>query len=76
MPLPVIDELPEYFCGLPDWAKKAVVGHLTREFPAASPEQIGRALSLAAMSAGPTCNLAAWLASAVMLLREATDDGR
>jgi hypothetical protein len=67
----VVDELPEYFCDLPEWAKTAVVGHLTREFPDTSPEEIGSALSQAATLAGPTCNLAAWLATAVMFLREA-----
>jgi hypothetical protein len=71
----VVEELPEYFCDLPEWAKKAVVGHLTREFPDANPEQIGKALSQAAALTGATCNLAAWLASAVMLLRQATADG-
>jgi len=66
----VVEELPEYFCDLPEWAKKAVVGHLTRECPEATPAQIGKALSQAAMVTGPTCNLAACLAAAVMLLRE------
>ena len=67
----VADELSDSFSDLPDWAKTAVMGHLTREFPAANPEQIGKALSQAATSTGPTCNLAAWLANAGMLLREA-----
>ncbi len=71
MPLLVVDELPEYFGDLPDWAKKAVVGHLARDFPNASPEQIGMAVRRAATLTGTTCNLAAWLAAAVMLLREA-----
>jgi len=66
----VADELPDYFSDLPDWARTAVLGHLTREFPGANPEQIGKALSQAATSTGPTCNLAAWLANAVTLLRE------
>ena len=65
------DEIPEHFNELPEWAKTAVKGHLAREFPGANPEQIGKALSQAATSTGPTCNLAAWLANAGVLLREA-----
>ena len=68
----LVDELPEYFCDLPEWARRAVVGHLTREFPDASPGQIEKALGQAATLTGPVCNLAAWLASAMILLREAT----
>jgi hypothetical protein len=75
MALLLVNELPEYFCDLPEWAKTAVVRHLTREFADASPEQIGKALSQAATLTGPACNLAAWLASAVILLREATASG-
>jgi len=67
----VANELPEYFCDLPEWAKRAVMGHLTKEFPGANPEQVRRALNQAAKSTGATCNLAACLASASMLLREA-----
>jgi hypothetical protein len=70
-----VEELPEYFCDLPEWAKKAVVSHLTREFPDASPRQIGTALGQAATLTGPACNLGAWLAAAVMLLRTATAAG-
>jgi hypothetical protein len=51
------------------------MNHLTREFPHACPSQIGTALSQAATLTGPACNLAAWLASAAMLLREATAGG-
>ena len=72
----LVNELTEYFCDLPDWARRAVVGHLTREFPDASPGQIEKALGQAATLTGPVCNLAAWLASAMILLREATASSR
>ncbi|RYD65337.1 MAG: hypothetical protein EOP83_07590 [Verrucomicrobiaceae bacterium] len=67
----VAEEHPDDFSDLPEWAKTAVMGHLAREFPGANPEQIGKALSQAAMSTGPACNLGAWLANATMLVREA-----